>query len=76
MELKDDLETRDYLSQAFIRSNDLPAANEQLQRLAEAEPANVQIWLRMAEVAYMMEDYRSWPRLARRPSNSTTITPR
>jgi tetratricopeptide (TPR) repeat protein len=58
LELKDDLETRDYLSQAFIRNNDLPAAHEQLQRLAEAEPANVQIWLRMAEVAYMMEDYQ------------------
>lgn len=58
LELKDDLETRDYLSQALIRSSDLSAAHEQLQRLAEVQPANVQIWLRMAEVAYMMEDYQ------------------
>lgn len=57
LELREDLEVRDYLSQALIRSGSLSEAHEQLQRLAEAEPDNLQIWLRMAEVAYMMEDY-------------------
>lgn len=57
LDLKDDLETRDYLSQALIQNNELLAAYEQLQKLAEAQPDNVGIWMRMADVAYMMEDY-------------------
>ena len=44
-------------SQALIRNNDLPGAYAQLQKLVEAEPDNLQIYLRMADVAYMMEDY-------------------
>jgi len=57
LELRDDLETRDYLSLAYVRTGDLLLAYEQLQKLAEAQPDNQQILLRMAEVAYMMEDY-------------------
>ena len=57
LQLHDDLETRDYYSQALIRSNDLPGAYAQLQKLVEAEPDNLEIYLRMADVAYMMEDY-------------------
>lgn len=57
LQLHDDLETRDYYSQALIRSNDLPGAYAQLQKIVEAEPDNMQIYLRMADVAYMMEDY-------------------
>ena len=57
LQLHDDLETRDYYSQALIRNNDLPGAYAQLQKLVEAEPDNLQIYLRMADVAYMMEDY-------------------
>ncbi|WP_315564952.1 tetratricopeptide repeat protein [Hoylesella pleuritidis] len=57
LELQDDLEVRDYLSQALIGVGDLLLAYEQLQKLAEAQPDNVQIWIRMANVAYMMEDY-------------------
>ncbi len=57
LELKDDLECRDYLSQALIQNNELPKAYEQLQKLAEAQPDNTRILMRMAEVAYMMEDY-------------------
>ena len=57
LELQDDLEVRDYLSQALIGVGDLLPAYEQLQKLAEAQPDNVQIWIRMANVAYMMEDY-------------------
>lgn len=57
LQLHDDLETRDYYSQALIRSNDLPGAYAQLQKMVEAESDNLQIYLRMADVAYMMEDY-------------------
>lgn len=55
--LHEDLEVRDYLSQALIRNGELLPAYEQLQKLSDAEPDNIQIWLRMADVAYMMEDY-------------------
>lgn len=57
LQLHDDLETRDYYSQALIRSNDLPGAYAQLQKMVEVEPDNLEIYLRMADVAYMMEDY-------------------
>lgn len=57
LDLQDDLEVRDYLSQAFIRSGELAEAFEQLRALSEAQPDNQQILLRMANVAYMMEDY-------------------
>ena len=57
LDLKDDLECRDYLSQALIQNNEVPKAYEQLQKLSEAQPDNPRILMRMAEVAYMMEDY-------------------
>lgn len=57
LEIKDDAETRDYLAQALIRCDNMEAAYEQLSRLASLEPDNVRIWLRMADVAYMMENY-------------------
>ena len=57
LELHDDLEVRDYLSQALIRNNELLPAYEQLQKLQEAEPDNLKVLLRMADVTYMMEDY-------------------
>lgn len=57
LDIKDDLECHDYLSQALIHHGDLGEAYEQLQTLAEAEPDNQQIYIRMAAVAYMLEDY-------------------
>jgi len=57
LEIKDDLETHDYLSQAYLRTDNAPKAYEQLQILAEAQPDNQQILIRMAHIAYMMEDY-------------------
>ena len=41
----------------MIHNNDLPGAYAQLQKMVEAESDNLQIYLRMADVAYMMEDY-------------------
>ncbi len=57
LELKDDLETRDYLSQAYIRADRLGEAMQQLRVLHEAQPENVHILSLMAKVAFMMEDY-------------------
>ena len=57
LELKEDLEIRDYLSQALIHNNELLPAFEQLQKLADAQPDNQEIFIRMANIAFMMEDY-------------------
>ena len=57
LDIRDDLEVRDYLSQALIRNNELLPAYEQLQKLHEAQPDNLQVLHRMADVTYMMEDY-------------------
>jgi tetratricopeptide (TPR) repeat protein len=57
LEIKDDLEIRDFLSQALIHRNELLPAYEELQKLAEAQPENQQIFMRIANVTYMMEDY-------------------
>ena len=57
LEIREDLECRDYLSQAFIQNNELLPAFEQLQKLAEEQPDNEEVFLRMVHVAYMMEDY-------------------
>ena len=59
LKLREDLEIRDYYSQALVRNGDMLHAYEQLQKLAEAQPDNQQIFIRMADVAYMMEDYGS-----------------
>ena len=57
LDIKEDLEVRDYLATALVRNGELLPAYEQLQKLAEAQPDNQAIFLQMANVAYMMEDY-------------------
>lgn len=59
LELRDDLETLDYLSQALIRNDQLGEALEKLNMLAEAQPDNINIILMMIRVNYMMEDYNA-----------------
>ena len=59
LKLKDDLEIHDYLSQTLIRKGELDEAMAELQKLVEAEPANVALRVRVAQVAYMMEDYEA-----------------
>ncbi|MBP3834762.1 MAG: tetratricopeptide repeat protein [Prevotella sp.] len=66
LEIKDDLEIRDHLSVAYIHKNELQQAFAQLEMLAKAEPRNQEIWLRMARVAYMMEDYHTMDDLCQR----------
>ncbi len=55
--MKEDLEIRDYMSQALIRADRLHEAYDCLLKIAEAQPDNMQVFIRMANVAYMMEDY-------------------
>lgn len=57
LKLKDDLEVRDYLSQALVHSDRLSEAIRQLQVLAESESDNIRVWMQIARVAYMAEDY-------------------
>ena len=57
LKIHDDLEIHDYLSQVLLRQGELDAAVAELRTLAEAEPENAQIWIRLAQVAYMQEDY-------------------
>lgn len=57
LSMKDDLEIHDYLSQALIAQNNLIEAYDELQIMAEAQPDNQAIFIRMANVALMMEDY-------------------
>lgn len=57
LELHDDLEVRDYLSQALMHQGELFPAKEQLQKLHEAQPDNVAVLLRMADIDYMTESY-------------------
>lgn len=57
LKMKNDLEVRDYLSQVLTAKGDLDGALAELGRMAQAEPANLSIWLRTAQVAYMAEDY-------------------
>lgn len=52
-----DLECRDYLSRAYMAVGDLLNAYEQLRLVHESAHDNVAVLLRMAEVAYMMENY-------------------
>ena len=66
LKMQDDLEIHDYLSQALLRQSELDAAMDELRTLAEAEPENAQIQLRMAQVAYMLEDYNAMNAAAQR----------
>lgn len=57
LEIKDDLETHDYLSQAYIQNEQLQEGYGQLVLLSEAQPDNIHILASMAKVAYLMENY-------------------
>lgn len=57
LKMKDDLEIHDYLSQVLLRQGDLDGAMNELRTLGDAEPENAQIQIRIAQVAYMQEDY-------------------
>lgn len=52
-----DVECRDGLSQAYEVAGDLSNAYEQLQSIAELQPSNISLLLRMAELASRMHNY-------------------
>ena len=57
LDIKDDDETRDYLSQALMANNELMEAMNQLKILAGKVSGNAAIYIRMANVAYLMDDF-------------------
>ena len=57
LKVQEDLEIHDYLSQAMLRLGELERTLGELKLLAEAEPENKEIQKRIAQVAYMQEDY-------------------
>jgi tetratricopeptide (TPR) repeat protein len=57
LKLQEDLEIHDYLSQALTRMGELDEAISELNVLAEAQPDNVSIQLRIAQLAYLQENY-------------------
>ena len=54
---EEDLEIHDYLSQLYLMRDSLDEALEEVRLMAEAQPDNEQVLLRMAHVAFMKEDY-------------------
>jgi len=59
LQLKDDLEVHDYLSQAYAATGQFKESIGQLQLLADAQPDNIHIRVAMAKVCAMMEDYNA-----------------
>lgn len=57
LKISDDLEVRDYLSQAYIRVGELDAALRELKTIAARQPENAGVLLMAAHVAFMQEDY-------------------
>ena len=57
LKIQDDVETRDYLAQALIRTGELADALRELKTIAQAHPQNTSVYVQAAHVAYMMEDY-------------------
>lgn len=55
--IHDDFETRNYLAQAYIQTNQLEQAREQLEQMTHLEPAHTSTYLALANVCYMQEDY-------------------
>lgn len=75
LQINDDLEVHDYLSQALIRNNELLPAYKELQVLATAEPDNQDVLVRMASVAYMTEDYEAMADACRQALDINTTNP-
>lgn len=57
LQLREDLEIHDHLSVVYIHQNQMEKAIDELRLLADAQPDNQAVWVRMARVCYMKEDY-------------------
>lgn len=76
LELKDDLEIHNYLSLALIGNNELQPALEELDTVSKARPGDVDVLLRMANVAFMMEDYNTMSDICERAQAVSNDDPR
>ena len=57
LEIHDDLEIHDYIAQSLIHTDRLDEAMTHLNVLYDAQPDNKEILIRMADVAFLTEDY-------------------
>lgn len=57
LEISDDMECHDYLSQALIMAGELDEAVQETELLASAAPDNASVYVRLAHICYMKEDY-------------------
>lgn len=57
LKLQDDMETHDYLQQALVRQGSVAEAIDELKVMTEKHPDDVTLYIRMAHLAYMEEDY-------------------
>lgn len=57
LNIHDDPEIRDYLSRIFIHTGNTREAMSQLEKLSGEQPDNMEIKIRMAQTAYLAEDY-------------------
>lgn len=64
--IQDDLETHDYIAQSLIHTDRLDEAMGHLIVLNKAQPDNKEILIRMADIAYLTEDYNKMSDLCAR----------
>lgn len=57
--IQEDGECMDYLAQCYMRAGQLDEAMATLNRLAELVPDNIGVYLQMARLAFMQEDYEA-----------------
>ncbi len=57
LKVQDDIEVHDYLSRAYVHLDRLDDSLKELHLLTSAEPNNVLLWLQVAHVYYMLENY-------------------
>ena len=57
LQIQNDFEVRFALSKALVGCNQLAKAYEELQKLAEIQPGNINVFIRLAEVACEMKNY-------------------
>lgn len=57
LKLQDDMETHDYLQQALVRQGSVAEAIDELKAMTEKQPDDVTLYICMAHLAYMEEDY-------------------
>lgn len=78
LEISNDMECHDYLSQALIMASELDEAINETEILASAAPDNVAVFNRLAQIYYLKEDYDGVATAAERatevdPDNATAF---